>query len=151
MALKGKKHSRGTKTAISVVILLGSLAIGEIVNMFWSLAARSFGFEYSTIETVGSCTIFGLAALIAGFIIWMVWPDATPQQQQAKRLAQRAAAAAVKSTPRFDEMLAKDAAARAALMAEEVTPVDSDTISRDWEAVNADFHSPLAQDLRRRR
>ena len=154
MALKGTQKSKTSKTITSITIFLGTLAIGGVANMFWQLLARQTGFEGSTFYVAGAWTIMVIAALVALTIIYLVWPDASPEVIAAKKARDKKIAQDGAATPNFEAALARDKAAREAFMDED----DSDylidrTINEDddYTKVGEAFNSDLARDMRARR
>lgn len=154
MALKGTKRSNGAKAFISLIIVVGTVAVGGIIAFMEAMLARLAGVQAGAGQDIVTRIIVIASLVVAAFVIWMVWPDQTPEQAAMAAEAERLAVEKQKTaTPRFDEQVARDAAARAAFMAEplDISEEDGDAVARDWDAVNADFNSALATDLRRRR
>jgi len=155
MALKGKKRTTAHKAFIAVITFLGFIGVAGVANFLIAISARRLDLENTSVQDVVAWVLYIGAAVVGLALIWLAWQEPTPEQaaQLAKARADRIADPGAPKTPKFDEAIARDKAARDAFMAESLGDVDDDraAIEADWEAVGRDFTSGLATDLRGRR
>lgn len=120
MALNKTNRSRTSKAFISIVIVLGSLAVSVVANMFVTMLMRQLGLEHSQTHVVVNWAVTGAALTFAAFIVWYAWSDASPERlaeiDAAKRRARETGAR--RGTPLFDDARERDRQAMAAVLAE---------------------------------
>ncbi|MFC0678323.1 hypothetical protein ACFFGH_10775 [Lysobacter korlensis] len=73
MSVGNSSKSVGVKITRAVVYAVFVVGLGGLVNVFWAMAARKFGFEGSLFQDVVSIILAVLTLLLAAFTCWLFW------------------------------------------------------------------------------